>query len=75
MHFAREPLDRIVFAPDRPREVVIPDLVLQSLREMRDAVLGDDQFACQIDQRVDLHLIHAQGTARGALRLLRPGRP
>ena len=26
MHFAREPLDRIVFAPDRPREVMIPDL-------------------------------------------------
>ena len=49
---------------------MIPDLVLQSLREMRDAVLGDDQLARQIDQRVDLHLIHAQGTARGALRFV-----
>ena len=64
MHFAGKPLNRIVFAPHHPREFVIPDLVLQSLYEMRDAVLGDDELPCQTDQRVNLPFIHAKSTAR-----------
>ena len=60
MHFAREPLDGVVFASDGAGELVSSEFLLHSPCEMREAVLGDDQLARQIDQRVDLRLVHAK---------------
>jgi hypothetical protein len=70
VHFTREPFDRIVFTPDCPRKFAVLELVLQSPREMRDAVLGDYQLPRQINQCIDLPLVHAKGAARRALYLL-----
>ena len=73
MHFAREPLDRIVFAPDGPGEVVIRRSRPRTrLARCAKPFLATISSPARLTSASIFDLIDAQGTARGALRLLRP---
>ena len=71
MDVAREPVNRLMLAFGGASQLVCPELRIDPPREMRKAVLRDDEFACQIEKRVDPRFIDPQRAGSGCPGLLR----
>ena len=65
VEFACEPLQGVVPVSDGAREIMLTWIFLNTPGEMREAVLHDQKFAGEIDQRIDSRFSHSQRTAHG----------